>query len=152
MRLSILRVCSLVHAVALAAGCDRRTLSTDRDSTPWITVTQNPSLKVSLDTSRTESDSLGTTAWLRFEYTVTNPPMTDMPQPWRRMESQHVLDCVGHRARDIAMIIIDTAGTRHDGSHVLSPTWQDFDKHPLTVNLLTSVCATLEGVPTRRGA
>ncbi len=152
MTLSIPRVYALVHLVALAAACDRRTVTTDRDSAPWVMVTQNPSLKVSLDTSRIVSDSLGTTAWLRFDYTVTNPAMADMPQPWRQMESRHVLDCVGRRAKDIAMIIIDTARARHDGSHVLSLTWQSFDKHPLTVNLLTSVCAALDSVRPRRGA
>jgi len=151
MRLTIHRGCVLVLAAALAA-CGRRVVTTDTDSAPWVTVTHNPSLKVALDTSRIESDSLGKTVWLRFDYTVTNPPMTDMPQPWRRMESRHLLDCAGRRAKDIAMIIIDTADVRHDGSHVLSPGWQSFDNHPLTTSVLTPACVAVDSARTRRGA
>ena len=151
MRLLILRVSILVLGTALAA-CGRRVATTDSDAASWVTVTQNPSIKVALDTSRIESDSLGQTVWLRFDYTVMNPPMTDMPQPWRRMESRHVLDCVGRRAKDIAMIVIDTAGVRHDGSHVLSPAWQSFDNHPLTTNVFTPACIAVDRARARRGA
>jgi hypothetical protein len=124
----------------------------DQESVHWIGITQTPALSVALDSARIETDSLGTAVWLRFDYTVTNPPMADMPQPWRRMESRHLMDCAARRAKDIAMIIVDTAGVRHDGSHVLSPNWQSFDTHPLTVNVLAPVCVALQGFPARRGA
>ena len=151
MKFIIARSCILVLAATLAA-CDRRVVITDRDTAPWVTVTQNPSIRVALDTSRIQSDSLGKMVWVRFDYTVTNPPMTEMPQPWRRMESRHLLDCAGRRAKDLAMIVIDTAGMRHDGSQVLSPAWQSFDNHGLTTNVLTPACVVVANARSRRGA
>ncbi|HVH66381.1 MAG TPA: hypothetical protein VM716_00790 [Gemmatimonadales bacterium] len=146
------RVFVLIQLATLVTACNRRPVATDRDGGPWVTVTQNPSLKVALDTSRIGTDSLAKTVWLGFDYTVTNPPMTDMPHLWRRMESRHVLDCAGRRAKDIAMVIIDTAGVRHDGSSVLVPAWQSFDRHPLTASVFTPACQLLDSPRAHRGA
>ena|SRR5438552_12020413 len=135
-----------------ATGCSRRQVVTDQDSAHWLSITQTPALRVALDSVRIQTESLGTSVWLRFDYTATNPPMRDMPQPWRRMESRHLVDCPARRAKDIVMIIVDTAGVRHDGSHVLSSNWQSFDTHPLTGNVFGSVCVVLQSVSARRGA
>ncbi len=143
----------LVLALVIAAtGCSRRQVVTDQDSVHWLSITQTPALRVALDSATIHSESLGASVWLRFDYTATNPPMTDMPQPWRRMESRHLVDCPARRAKDIAMIIVDTAGVRHDGSHVLSSNWQSFDTHPLTGNVFGRVCTVLQSLSAGRGA
>jgi hypothetical protein len=139
----------LILVLIAAIGCAGRPDVSDQDASHWIAISQTPAMRITLDSSRIQSDSLGAFVWLRFDYTVTNPPMSDMPQPWRRMESRHLVDCKARRAKDIAMVIVDTAGVRHDGSQVLSPEWQPFEAHPLTVNVLEPVCAAL---PARRGA
>jgi hypothetical protein len=127
-------------------------LAAQQAPTSWVVISHSPALKVSLDSSRVRADSLGTTVWLRFDYGVVNPPMSDMPHPWRRMESRHVIDCGRRRAKDLAMVIVDTSGVRHDGSQVLSKEWQAFDAHPLTSNVLQPACDTLEKIRTHRGA
>jgi hypothetical protein len=143
----------LALALLIAAlGCSKRHIVTDQDSAHWISITQTPALRVALDSARIQAESLGTSIWLRFDYTATNPPMTDIPQPWRRMESRHLLDCAARRAKDIAMIIVDTAGARHDGSHVLSSGWKSFDTHPLTPHVFGPVCVALQSIAARRGA
>ena len=118
----------------------------------WVVISQSPTLKVSLDFSRTMADSQGTTAWLRFDYDVVNPPMSDMPHAWRRMESRHLLDCSRRRAKDLAMIIVDTSGVRHDGTQVLSKEWQAFDTHPLTSKVLQPACDAVQKDRAHRGA
>ncbi|SRR6266550_5268539 len=70
----------LVLALLIAAtGCSRRQVVTDQDSGHWLSITQTPALRVALDSVRIQTESLGTSVWLRFDYTATNPPMTDMP-------------------------------------------------------------------------
>jgi len=139
----------LILVLVAAIACGGRGDASDQDAGRWIAISETPAMRITLDSSRIQADSLGTFVWLRIDYTVTNPPMSDMPQPWRQMESRHLVDCEARRAKDIDMVIIDTAGVRHDGSQALSPEWQPFEAHPLTVNVLGSVCAAL---PVRRGA
>jgi hypothetical protein len=139
----------LILVLVAAIGCAGRRDASDHDAGHWIAISETPAMRITLDSSRIQADSLGAFVWLRFDYAVTNPPMSDMPQPWRQMESRHLVDCEARRAKDIAMVIIDTAGVRHDGSQGLSPAWQTFEAHPLTVNVLGPVCAAL---PVRRGA
>ena len=118
----------------------------------WVVISQSPALKVSLDSSRVSVDSQGTTVWLRFDYGVVNPPMSDMPHAWRRMESRHLIDCGRRRARDLAMVIVDTSGVRHDGSEVLAKEWQAFEAHPLTPSVLEPACDTIKRIRSHRGA
>ena len=146
---------SLVRSSALAAlivlGCQRERENTNSNA-GWMEIVRTSAIRVALDSSRVTTDSTGTSVWLHFDYPTTNPPMEDMPQPWRQMESHHLLDCNARRAKDLAMIIIDTSGARHDGSHVLSPDWQSFESHPLGKNVLEPTCGALAKLPTRRGA
>jgi surface-adhesin protein E len=127
-------------------------LAAQQARTSWVVISQSPALKVSLDSSRIRSDSQGTTVWLRFDYATLNPPMSDMPHAWRRMESRHVINCRARRAKDLSMVIVDTSGVRHDGSQALSKDWQAFDAHPLTPNVLQPVCDTLQRNRSHRGA
>lgn len=138
--------------VALSLIPNAGRLSGQQRPSAWVEVSRSPALTITLDTSRVRRDSTGATVWLRFDYAVTNPPMSDMPHPWRRMASQHLVDCGHHRARDIAMIIIDTAGVLHDGSSGISTEWQAFNAHPLTPNVLGPVCEALQKLRSHRGA
>jgi hypothetical protein len=135
-----MRAFLLIGAVVLFATGP---LAAQQAGASWVVVSQSPALKVSLDSSRISPDSQGTKVWLRFDYAVVNPPMSDMPHAWRRMESRHVIDCSARRAKDLTMVIVDTSGVRHDGSQALSKEWQAFDAHPLTPNVLQPVCDTL---------
>jgi len=118
----------------------------------WVVISRSPALKVSLDSSRVSANSQGTTVWLRFDYGAVNPPMSDMPYAWRRMESRHLIDCGRRRAKDLAMVIVDTSGVRHDGSQVLSKEWQAFESHPLTPSVLEPACDTIKRIRSHRGA
>ena len=140
----------LLVAVVLASGATPSLAQHAPGS--WVAISESPALKVSLDFSRMSADSQGTTVWLRFDYGVVNPPMSDMPHAWRRMESRHLLDCSRRRAKDLAMIIVDTSGVRHDGSQVLSKEWQAFDAHPLTPNVLQPACDAIQKNRSHRGA
>src|SRR2546426_2233330 len=124
----------LLVAVVVASGATPSVAQHAPGS--WVVISQSPALKVSLDSSRISSDSQETTVWLRFDYGVVNPPMSDMPHAWRRMESRHLLDCSRRRAKDLAMIIVDTSWARHDGSQVSAKERPALPRRPPTTTVL----------------
>jgi hypothetical protein len=140
----------LVSAVVVASG--PALAVAQHAPASWAVISESPALMISLDSSRIRTDSQGTTVWLGFDYGAVNPPMSDMPHAWRRMESRHLLDCSRRRVKDLAMIIVDTSGVRRDGSQVLSREWQTFDAHPLTSSVLQPACDAIQRIRSDRGA
>ena len=140
--------CALALAGALADCSGARR---ERPDPRWQPVVSNKQLAVFADTSRVVRDTAGTRVWLRFDYAADNPPFQDVKLPWRRMEEQERVDCIGRRAQDLRMIVYDTAGAAHEGSDALPHDWKSFETHPLTVMLFEPLCGVLTGVAAAPG-
>jgi len=119
---------------------------------PWVLVNSSPKLTVSVDTSRIASDSGALLVWLRFDYAEPNPPMREVPRPWRRMELREAVDCRDRRGRDLAMMVIDTVGHSSDGTRTLRRAWMRFEAHPLGVKLFEPLCSVLIRMAVQSGA
>ncbi len=138
--------CALACALALAA-CAKR----EKPDPRWAPVVANKQLAIFADTSRVVRDTAGARVWLRFDYAADNPPFQDVKTPWRRMEEEERVDCIGRRAQDLRMVVYDRDGAAHDGSDALPHDWKTFDTHPLTVLLFEPLCGVLTGVAAAPG-
>ena len=101
----------------------------------WLLVGTSPELRVSVDTLRVRRDSIGKRVWIRFDYAHPRPVPTGTSAKkgaqFVRTETEHYLDCVNERARDIELRVYDAASHQVGDTIWESPRWLAFTRHPL---------------------
>lgn len=114
----------------------------------WVTVMENPEIRMSLDTSRFTRVDGRYRVWLGFDLATPWPAIEDLKAPYRHYEAHQELDCAGTRARGLAMHLVDTTGTRYE-KPAPDSLWTSFATHPLPADALQAVCRQLasRGVP-----
>jgi hypothetical protein len=112
------------------------------ESGPWVQVSGNAAIRVSLDTSRIVTAGPSRLVWLAFDLTEPWPPMDDIKAPYRHYQAQQELECSSERARGRAMRFVDVNGAVYP-KPAPDSAWTGFVSHPLTPNLLRAVCRLL---------
>ncbi|HKG92466.1 MAG TPA: surface-adhesin E family protein [Gemmatimonadaceae bacterium] len=117
---------------------------------PWVVVVENPSIRMSIDTSRVAAAEGHPRLWLGFDLAEAWPAVEELKAPYRHYESHQELDCAAGRARGLAMRIVDTTGAAY-ARPAPDSAWTTFAEHPLSEPALRSVCAKLAELGGPRG-
>jgi hypothetical protein len=137
----------LLASLALGAGATRSAAQAASaplhlGAGPWVAVTGNAAVSVTVDTSRIVPTGGRRQVWMGFDLAQAWPPIEDLEAPYRHFEARYDVDCVRHRTRGLAMRFVDVNGTAYDRASPDS-TWTTFREHPLTENAFLPLCRRL---------
>jgi hypothetical protein len=111
-------------------------------------ISENPAIKMSLDTARIGTADGRSQTWLAFDLSDPWPAIEDLKAPYRHFEAREDVDCETKRVRGLSVRYVDTTGTMYDRPPTDS-VWVTFAAHPLTESAFGPVCAKLASLRPR---
>ena len=142
MRTYVLTVTLAV--ISLACATETRS-SVARSAAPnrngWLTVAENDSMRISVDTTGAVSEAAERVVWIAIN-DISTPEKRSPTSPFLRFETQQEVNCVTHRARGLNSRIPDSSGVWRIYP-VSDSSWQSFDNARLPGSILHAVCSRL---------